>query len=69
MSPEQWVSRCHIRIGSVCGTRSGLAAVPPVNTGVSAKAGRNVLTGSMSSKAPCSHSIMAATEVTGLVIE
>ena len=43
--------------------------LPPANTRESANAGMNFATGSLSSKAPSSHSIIAATEVIGLVIE
>ena len=58
-----------MRIGSVSGTVTGLSDEPPVKTRASANAGMKRETGSVSSKAPSSQSIMAATEVTGLVIE
>ncbi len=69
MSPAVWVSRCQIRTGSVAGTVTGRRSEPPVYTRTSANEGMNLLTGSVSSKAPSSYSIIAATEVTGLVIE
>ena len=58
-----------MRIGSTGGTVSGLSAEPPLKTRASAKDGMNRATGSLSSNAPSSHSIMAATEVIGFVIE
>ena len=58
-----------MRIGSTCGTVTGLSALPPFHTRASAKAGMKRATGSLSSNAPSSHSIMAATEVIGFVIE
>ena len=61
--------RCQIRTGSVAGTVTGFRSDPPVTTRASAKDGMKALTGSVSSKAPSSHSIIAATEVMGLVIE
>src|SRR5262245_14411944 len=69
VSPDVWVSRCQIRTGSTAGTVTGLTSDPPVKTLTSAKDGMNLLTGSVSSNAPSSYSIIAATEVTGLVIE
>ena len=63
------VSRCQIRTGSVAGTVTGLRSDPPAYTRTPANEGMNALTGSVSSKAPSSYSIIAATEVTGLVIE
>ena len=48
---------------------TGLRSEPPVHTRASAKAGMKRATSSCSSKAPSSSSIMAATEVTGLVME
>ena len=67
--PRVCVSRCHIRIGSVAGTVTGLFWLPPAHTRASANAGRKRATGSLSSNAPSSHSIIAATDVIGLVIE
>ncbi len=64
-----WVSRCQIRTGSMAGTVTALMSEPPVNTRTSANDGMNLLTGSVSSNAPSSYSIIAATEVTGLLIE
>ncbi len=58
-----------MRIGSCAGTVIGLFWLPPAQTRASAKAGRYWETGSLSSKAPSSHSIIAATDVIGLVIE
>ena len=58
-----------MRIGSICGTVTGFSALPPFHTRVSAKEGMNRATGSLSSNAPSSHSIMAATEVIGFVME
>ena len=63
------MSRCQRRIGSVTGSVTGLRSEPPVHTRASAKAGMKRATSSWSSKAPSSSSIMAATEVTGLVME
>jgi hypothetical protein len=63
------VSRCQIRTGSVAGTVTGLTGLPPRHTRASAKLGMNRETGSLSSKAPSSQSIIAATDVIGLVIE
>ena len=48
------VSRCQIRTGSVAGTVAGRWSDPPAYTRTSAKAGMNLLTGSLSSKAPSS---------------
>ncbi len=48
---------------------SGLVNDPLRHTRVSAKAGTKRRTGSFSSNAPSSHSIIAATEVIGLVME
>ena len=56
-------------MGSASGCVTGFKAEPPVHTRVSAKAGRKRATSSWSSKAPSSHSIIAATEVTGFVME
>ncbi len=64
-----WVSRCHSRIGSVAGTVYGRTADPLSYTRAPAKDGMNRATSSVSSKRPSSHSCMATTEVTGLVIE
>jgi hypothetical protein len=63
------VSRCQIRTGSVAGTVTVLSSGPPAYTRTPANEGMNALTGSVSSNAPSSCSIIAATEVTGLVIE
>ena len=63
------VSRCQIRIGSRAGSVVGFAEEPPLNTRMSAKLGMNFATGSLSSNAPSSYSIIAATEVIALVIE
>ena len=63
------MSRCHIRTGSVSGSVTGLNAEPLRYTRESANDGMNFETGSFSSKAPSSYSIIAATEVIGLVIE
>ena len=63
------VSRCQIRIGSVNPSVTGRNALPLRYTRLSRKAGMNRLTGSFSSNAPSSYSIIAATEVIGLVIE
>ena len=46
-----------------------LAIAPPRKTRMSANAGSQRDTGSLSSKCPSSHSIIAATEVIGFVIE
>ncbi len=64
-----WLIRCQICIGSVTGPSTGFCDVPPVNTRCSANDGMNADTGSFSSKAPSSHSIRAATQVIGFVIE
>ena len=61
--------RCQSRIGSATGTVSGLAAEPRRYTRASANAGMNRATGSVSSNAPSSKSIIAATVVIGFVIE
>ena len=63
------MSRCQIRTGSVAGTVTAFRSDPPSKTRTSANAGMNELTGSVSSKAPSSNSIIAATAVMGLVIE
>ena len=63
------MSRCHIRIGSRAGSVTTFAIAPPLNTRGSANSGRNLAIGSLSSKRPSSHSIIAATEVIGFVIE
>ena len=67
--PAVWVSRCQIRTGSVTGTVTCRRSEPPAYTRTSAKDGMNELTGSVSSNPPSSYSIIAATEVIGLVIE
>jgi hypothetical protein len=64
-----WFRRCQTRIGSVCGSVTGLSAVPPRNTRVPANSGSQVAMGDLSSKWPSSHSIIAATAVMGLVME
>ena len=56
-------------MGSVMGSSAGAVTEPLRHTLVSAKAGKNLATGSLSSKAPSSHSIIAATEVIGFVME
>jgi hypothetical protein len=48
---------------------TGLFWLPPAQTRASANDGMNFATGSLSSKAPSSHSSIAATEVIGFVIE
>jgi hypothetical protein len=58
-----------MRTGSVAGTVTGRWDDPPEKTRTPAKDGMKRSTGSVSSKAPSSHSIIAATEVMGLVIE
>ncbi len=58
-----------MRIGSTAGTVCTFAIAPPANTRGSANSGRKRATGSLSSKRPSSHSIIAATDVIGLVIE
>ena len=58
-----------MRTGSVAGTVSCRRSEPPAYTLTPAKEGMNELTGSVSSNPPSSYSIIAATEVTGLVIE
>jgi hypothetical protein len=55
--------------GRTAGSVTGFAAGPLRYTRRSAKDGMNRLTGLDSSNAPSSYSIMAATEVMGLVIE
>ena len=58
-----------MRIGSAAGAVTIFAIAPPVNTRGSANSGSQRAIGSLSSKAPSSHSSIAATEVIGLVIE
>ena len=59
-----------MRIGSVAGTVCDLRHRAAARTRAgSANSGRKRATGSLSSKRPSSHSIIAATEVIGLVIE
>jgi hypothetical protein len=53
----------------VAGTVTALRSDPPSNTRASRNEGMNEPTGSVSSKPPSSYSIIAATEVIGLVIE
>ena len=69
VSPDVWVMRCQSRIGSATGTVSGFVAEPRRYTRASANAGMNRATGSVSWNAPSSKSIIAATVVTGFVIE
>jgi hypothetical protein len=56
-------------MGSVCGAVTGFRAEPATYTRVAANSGSHLLIGSFSSNAPSSFSIIAATAVTGLVIE
>ncbi len=63
------MSRCHTRIGSTAGTVNGAVIEPLTNTRASANSGSHRLISSVSSNRPSSHSIIAATEVIGLVIE
>ena len=63
------VNRCQTRISSVTGSVSGRTDDPPRHTRSPANDGMYQRTGSLSSKAPSSHSISAATAVIGLVIE
>ena len=63
------VSRCQRRTGSAAGTVIGFCCEPPDQTRASANAGMKRATSSLSSNAPSSHSIIAATDVIGLVIE
>jgi hypothetical protein len=63
------VSRCQTRTGSTAGSVTGFRADPPRQTRTSANDGTNRLTGSLSSKAPSLYNSIAATAVTGLVIE
>jgi hypothetical protein len=58
-----------MRTGSIAGVVSCLSEVPSRNTRTSSHSGRNRDTGSLSSNRPSSHSCIAATDVTGLVIE
>ena len=53
----------------MAGTVDGFWSLPPVSTRTSANDGMYFATGSVRASAPSSYSIMAATEVTGLVIE
>ena len=69
MSPAVWVSRCQILTGSTAGAVTCFRSEPPAYTRTSLKAGMNLLTGSVSANPPSSYSIIAATEVIGLVIE
>ena len=63
------MSRFQIAIGSGAGSVTTFAIAPPRKTRMSANSGSQRETGSLSSKCPSSHSIIAATEVIGLVIE
>ena len=56
-------------MGSICGAVTGFCADPATYTRVAANSGSHFEMGSFSSNAPSSYSIIAATEVTGLVIE
>jgi hypothetical protein len=58
-----------MRIGSVAASVTGLNDEPLRYTRASPKDGMNLDTGSLSSKAPSSYSIIAATDAIGLVIE
>ena len=58
-----------MRIGSVIGSSTNDVDEPRFHTDTSAKAGMNLLTGSVSSNLPSSHSIITATEVMGFVME
>ena len=58
-----------MRIGSTCGSVTGFSADPLRQTLASANDGMKRATSSLSSNAPSSHSIIAATDVTGLVME
>src|SRR2546430_11757299 len=66
--PDVCVSRCQMRTGSVAGSVAGASAEPALYTRGAANDGMNLPTGSFSSKAPSSYSIIAATDVIGLVI-
>jgi hypothetical protein len=69
VSPEVWVSRCQTRIGSICGSVTGATKEPDRYTRVSANSGSHLEIGDFSSRRPSSYSIIAATDVIGLVIE
>jgi hypothetical protein len=56
-------------MGSTSGSVTALSAVPPRKTRASANSGSHWAMGDLSSKRPSSHSIMAATEVIGFVME
>ena len=58
-----------MRTGSAVGTVNGFVDDPLTYTRMSAKAGIHRLTGSVSSRSPRSHNIIAATEVIGFDIE
>ena len=58
-----------MRISSVTGSVSGRTDEPPRHTRRSLNDGMYQRTGSLSSKAPSSHSVSATTAVIGLVIE
>ncbi len=64
-----WVSRCHTRIGSLSGSVTGARNEPDRYTRVSANSGSHFEIGDFSSSRPSSYSIIAATEVIGLLIE
>jgi hypothetical protein len=63
------VRRCQTRIGSTCGSVTGATKEPDRYTRVSADSGSHVEIGDFSSSSPSSYSIIAATDVIGLVIE
>src|SRR5215475_6848510 len=69
VSPAVWVIRCQTRIGSIAGTVNGTVIEPLSNTLTSANSGGHREISSVSSISPSSHSIIAATVVTGFVIE
>src|SRR5215813_474419 len=69
VSPAVWVIRCQTRIGSIAGTVNGTVIEPLSNTLTSANSGSHREISSVSSNWPSSHSIIAATVVTGFVIE
>lgn len=58
-----------MRIGSVKPSKSGAVDDPRLNTFISANDGMNFDTGSVNCNLPSSHSIIAATDVSGFVIE
>ena len=64
-----WANRCHSRIGSVIGSRTGEVTLPARHTLVWPKLGMYLATGSFNSNAPSSHNCSASTAVIGFVIE